>query len=93
MESSETGGGNLVLKARTSGTVRRNARDDIGSVVGFGIVGNRARIEDSSVFGVESLSDSRKTGEVFERAIWSLDWRDLDLFHVRDALGGPRANG
>ena len=73
MESSETGGGNLVLKARTLGTVRRDASDGIGSIVGFIIVGERARIKGSSVFGVGSLSDSRKAGEVFEWSIWSSD--------------------
>ena len=34
MESLETGGGNLVLKARTSGTVRRDA-SDTGCIEGF----------------------------------------------------------
>ena len=81
------------MKARTSGTVRHDASDDIGLIVGFVIVSERARIEDSGVFVFQNLSDTRKTGEVFERAIWSSDWRDLDPFHVRDALGGPQVNG
>ena len=68
IESSETGGGDPALKAGTSRTVRRDASEDIRLIVGFRIVSNRSRIEDSSVFGVESLSDSRKTGEVFERS-------------------------
>ena len=50
MESSKTGGGDLVLTARTSGTVRREASDDIRLIVGFGIVSERARVGGSSVF-------------------------------------------
>ena len=68
MESSETGGGDLVLKAGTSGTARRDASDDIGSVVGFVIVSERARVEGSSVFVFQNLSDTRRSGEVFERS-------------------------
>ena len=57
------------MKARTSGIVRRDASDDIGSVVGFIIVSDRSRVEGSSVFVFKNLSDTRRSGEVFE---WSL---------------------
>ena len=73
IDLSETGGVDSTLKTRTSRTARRDASDDIGSVVGFIIVGERSRVEGSSVFVFQDLSDTKRSGEVFERSIWSSD--------------------
>ena len=69
MESSETGGGNLVLKARTSRTAGREASDNVGLIVGFIIVAREleSRVVVSSCF--QNLSDTRRSGGVFERSM------------------------
>ena len=89
----ETGGGDSILKAGTSRTVRCDASDEVRLMDEFVVVSERSRVEGSSVFVFEILIDTKWSGEVFERSRKCSDWRGLDLFHVRDALGGPRANG
>ena len=56
------------MKARTSRIVRCDASDEVRLTDEFVVVSERSRVEGSGVFGVESLSDSRKTGEVFEES-------------------------
>ena len=68
IDLSETGGVDSTLKTRTSRTEGREVSEDIRLMNGFRIVGDRSRVEGSSVFVFKNLSDTKRSGEVFE---WS----------------------
>ena len=68
MESSETGDGDPVLKARTSRTARCDASDEVRLMNGLRIVGDRSRVEGNGVFVFQNLRDTKRSGEVFEES-------------------------